>query len=116
VLYQEGKRDLSRGLARSALGFFATSSLPAKAAVCELLLARLDLQEEKLDAAQKHCLSALRRLRNAEAPAVGYQAYFVLGQVKEALQDLKGAFRAFRQSHSTLEDLRSHLLGEELKI
>ncbi|MBZ5631117.1 MAG: CHAT domain-containing protein [Acidobacteriia bacterium] len=116
VLYQEGKRGESRRLAQSALRFFATSSLPAKAAICELLLAKLDLQAEKFGAAKKHCLSALRRLKNAEAPAVGYQAYFVLGQIREALKDLPGALRSYRQSHATLEDLRSHLLGEELKI
>ena len=116
VLYREEKHAAARRLAQSALRFFATSSLPAKAAICELLLAKFELQAGKLGAAKQHCMSALRRLKHAEAPAVGYQAYFVLGQVKEALKDLNGALRSYRQSHATLEDLRSHLLGEELKI
>ena len=116
LLYQEEKLDEScvalpaPPWASSPLPRFRPKRQSANC-FCPSLISR----RRSRKAAQKHCLSALRRLKNAEAPAVEYQAYFVVGQVKEALKDLRGAVRAYRQSHSTLEDLRCHLLGEELE-
>ncbi len=116
VLYQEGRYFEARRLCEDAFQFFSQSSLASKAAVCELLLARLHLQAGDPTAAQQRCGAALERLEQAEAPALSYEAHFVLGQVQEALGNREGAYEAYQKAHARMENLRSHLKGEELKI
>ncbi len=116
VLYQDGQYRQSRQLCRSALAVFSTTSLESKAALCELLLARLGLQAGELNESRHLCEGALKRLDEAEAPVLCCQAYLVLGQIREARRDYKGARESYTRAHSLLEDLRSHLKGEELKI
>ena len=116
VLYREGSGARARRCARAAFRFFAKSPLTAKAAACELLLARLDLEAGNLPAALEAAKSALERAEKAESPALSCQAWFLLGQVHEAAGDAASARHAYEQAHARLESLRSHLGGEELKI
>lgn len=116
VLFEAGRYPRARRLARAALRFFAQSSLAGKAALCELLLARLDLAGGRAARALPLCRSALQRLREAETPALACHAWWVLGQVREALHDSTAALAAYRNAHAGLERLRSSLRGEELKI
>ena len=115
VLYETGDDDLAHELATSALRYFGASSLPAKAAVCELLLAAIDLRFEETESARRYCSSALARLLHIESPAV-YQAYFMLGQAEEASGNLELARQAYENAFQKLEGLRSSLGREELKI
>jgi len=116
VLYQNGNVKRSRRLCRAALSFFAGTPLHGKTAVCQLLLARLQLDAGRADQARELSLAALERARRADSPALRCQAWFVLGSVQEALGRAGEALEAFRQAHQALEDLRSNLRGEELKI
>ena len=116
VQFQEGRDCEARLHCEAALQFFSGTPLASKMALCELLLARLDLRIGETSSARTRCLSALERLKLAEAPALDYQAYFVLGQIEEALGDRPASFEAYRQAHVRLENLRSHLNQEELKI
>ncbi|HWQ52480.1 MAG TPA: CHAT domain-containing tetratricopeptide repeat protein [Bryobacteraceae bacterium] len=116
VLFEADRYQRSGRLARSALRFFSGSPLAGKAALCELLLARLALAAGRPGAALALCRSALDRLRVTETPAVSCHAWFVLGQAREALGERELALEAYRQAHARLEDLRSGLRGEELKI
>ena len=115
VLYEASEDEQAYDLAASALNYFSPSPLQAKAAICELLLASLDLRGGALAEARRHCASALNRLRAADSPAI-YQAYFVLGQVEEADGQLDLARKAYQNAYGKLEDLRSHLGREELKM
>ncbi len=115
VLYESGRDDDAEDLAHAALQYFASSSLPGKAALCELLLAALELRSSDADEARRYCSSALSRLLHIESPAT-YQAYFMLGQAEEASGNLELARQAYEKAHEKLEDLRSHLGKEELKI
>lgn len=115
VLYESGRDDEAEDLALSALEYFASSPLPGKAALCELLLAALELRSSDTDEARRYCSSALSRLLHIESPAT-YQAYFMLGQAEEASGNLELARQAYEKAHQKLEDLRSHLGKEELKI
>ncbi len=116
VLYQDAQYRQSRKLCKSARAVFSASSLQSKAALCELLLARLDLQAGELNESRHLCKGALKRLDEAGAPVLCCQAFLVLGQIQEARRNYKGARLAYTKAHSLLEDLRSHLKGEELKI
>ncbi len=115
VLYRAGRPLEAARLARSALREFS-ASLPKKAAMCEVLLARVHLENGDRRAARLCCNAALARLNDMDTPALPHQVYFVLGQIEEACGDLDRARAAYRQSQGYLEHLRSHLQVDELKI
>jgi len=112
ILYWSGNDIESRRFCRMALTFFAQSKLRTKAALCELLLAQLDLRSGDLTRSKQACLSALRRLRKAETPVIDYQAWFVLGQIQEALQDQVAATGSYKKAHEKLRTLRSQVHAE----
>lgn len=116
VLQQEGRPYEARRLAESARQFFAAEGPSSKAALCELLLARIHLQVAELVSARGRCVAALDRLQRAPSPDLSYRAYFLLGQVEEALGRRRTALQWYRAAHERLENLRSHLEQDELKI
>ena len=115
VLYQASENDLAEDLALTALAYFGNSVLPSKAALCELLLAALELRGSDPEEARRYCSAALSRLTHIDSPAT-YQAYFMLGQSEEASGNTELARQAYEQAFKKLEGLRSHLGKEELKI
>ncbi|HEY1939387.1 MAG TPA: CHAT domain-containing tetratricopeptide repeat protein [Candidatus Angelobacter sp.] len=115
VLYEAGENDQAEDLAVIALGYFSSSVLPSKAALCELLLAALELRGSDPEEARRYCSAALSRLTHIDSPAT-YQAYFMLGQAEEASGNTELARQAYEQAFKKLEGLRSHLGKEELKI
>jgi tetratricopeptide (TPR) repeat protein len=115
VLYEAGENDQAEDLAGTALAYFAGSALPSKAALCELLLAAIELRGSDPEEARRYCSAALSRLTHIDSPAT-YQAYFMLGQAEEASGNTELARHAYEHAFRKLEDLRSHLGKEELKI
>ncbi|HKV90956.1 MAG TPA: CHAT domain-containing tetratricopeptide repeat protein [Candidatus Angelobacter sp.] len=115
VLYEAGENDEAEDLAATALEYFAGSALPSKAALCELLLAAIELRALDPEESRRYCSAALARLIHIDSPAV-YQAYFMLGQAEEASGNTELARHAYEHAFRKLEDLRSHLGKEELKI
>jgi tetratricopeptide (TPR) repeat protein len=115
VLYEAGENDQAEDLASTALEYFAGSALPSKAALCELLLAAIELRGSDPEEARRYCSAALSRLTHIDSPAT-YQAYFMLGQAEEASGNTELARHAYEHAFRKLEDLRSHLGKEELKI
>ena len=116
VFYQEGRLAEARTLSESAIQFFSVSPLGGKAALCHLLLARIHLSLGHGEEARRVCLAALQKLEQAETPALSCQAYFVLGLIEEALGAPEAAYEAYLKAHERLENLRSHLTAEEMKI
>jgi CHAT domain-containing protein len=116
VFYQDGRLEEAAKLCDSALRFFAESPLIGKAALCQLLQARIHLSAGRAEAARRECLAAMAKLEQAESPALAYQAYFVFGQILEELGDPAAAREAYQHAHERLENLRSHLKAEEMKI
>jgi tetratricopeptide (TPR) repeat protein len=115
VYYEAGANDEAEELAAKALQYFSNSVLPSKAALCELLLAAIELRGGDPEEARRYCSGALSRLTHIDSPAT-YQAYFMLGQAEEASGNTELARQAYEQAFRKLEDLRSHLGKEELKI
>ena len=116
VLYEEGRMFEARRLCLAALEFFRNSTLPTKAVLCHLLLARLALRSGDIAGAEREFSNALAKLAGLEAPILSYQAHFLKGQVLEAGKKLKEAFESYQEARRFLETLRSGLRGEELKI
>src|SRR6476469_3541834 len=115
VYYEAGENDEAEDLALKALQYFSNSVLPSKAALCELLLAALELRGSDPEEARRYCSGALSRVTHWDSPAP-YQAYFMLGQAEEGSGNTELARQAYEQAFRKLEDLRSHLGKEELKI
>ena len=116
MLYREARPKEAIQLARRALRAFTESKLASRAAMCELLLSELHLQNREPDAAQDSCHEALERLADLDLPALEHQAFLVLGQVEEARGYRRAARDAYHRSHRWLERLRSQLQVEELKL
>ena len=116
VLYRAGEHVRARKLCRTALARFARAFIPGRAALCELLLARLELQAGDLQASERACSAAFERLAAAETPNLLYQAHSALGLVREAQGDRRRAHEAFQKADRSLEQLRSHLQGDSLKV
>jgi len=116
VFYQDGRPSRAQLLCEKAYRFFSQSPLVGKAALCQLLLARIHLGEGRRDDARKACLQALARAGQAESPALSCQAYFILGLIEEAADRSDEAYEAYRNAHSRLESMRSHLKAEEMKV
>ena len=106
----------ARALADQARAFFVAEAWAARAAQCELLLARVDLAERSPLAARRRCAAALERIAPLDLPALTFQAFYLEGQALEAQENRPAALKAYRRAQGKLEDLRSHLGSEELKI
>ena len=116
VLFRDGRYLQAQRLCQSALELFSKWSTPGKAAMCELLLARLELDAGDPRAAERACGAALQKAESIQSPILSYQAYFVLGLIREAQRDQQGAYAAFERARGGLEQLRSHLGAEDLKV
>lgn len=116
VLFDEARYvEASRG-AEAALAAFETPAFATKAALAELLIARVRLHTDDARGAEAACRQALVRIQRADSPGLVFQAHVVLGQICEQLGECDRAFRAYQHAHEALEMLRSHLAGDELKI
>jgi len=116
VLYRAGEHVRARKLCRKALGLFARASIPGRVALCDLLLSRLELQAGDLPASERACNAAFERLAAAETPNLVYQAHSALGLVREAQGDRRRAYEAFLKADRSLEQLRSHLQADNIKV
>jgi CHAT domain-containing protein len=114
--HQDQRLDEALQFCQRALDFFAPSPLFTKSVLCQLLLARIHLDRGESAAAKLVCVAALDRLQEDETPALSYQAWYVLGVIEEALGGREAAYRAYLEAHLHLENLRSHLKAEEMKI
>src|SRR5271169_1708419 len=116
VLFDDGEDEGAAELCKAALDVFVANSIHSRAAVCEVLLARLALRLGEFTIAQEYCRSAIDRLETLEAPAIACHAYFSMGEARERLLDFEGARTSYEKASSILEELRSELVQEDSKI
>ena len=116
VLYRNDRLPEARSLCQRAQKMFTRASLPGKAALCELLLARLKLRAGDHRGADRACRAALDKAEATQSPMLDFRAYFVLGLIREAQLEPHAAYAAFERSVAGLERLRSHLGAEDLKL
>ena len=116
VYHRERRLDEALELCQRALEFFQPSPLFTKSVLAQLLLARIHLDRGNREVAKYVCQDALKLLESENTPALSYQAWYVMGTIEEALGAPKAAYRAYLKAHHQLENLRSHLKAEEMKI
>jgi len=116
VSYQDHRLDEALDLCNRAFDFLGPSPFFTKSVLCQLLLSRIYLDRGQPADARQACVTALDRLAQNETPVLSYQAWYVLGVIEEALHHPEPAHRAYLNAHLHLENLRSHLKAEEMKI
>jgi CHAT domain-containing protein len=116
LLFDEGRLFEARRLSLEALNQFRGPAFSAKAALCDLLLARIALRLGDPGAAHAYCNTALERLANIGTPILTYHARLLLGHTASQLGDRTAAYTAYQVARETLESLRSRVRGEELKV
>jgi CHAT domain-containing protein len=116
VLVDDDRLNEGRELAEAAQLVFLESGLVAKAALAELVLARVALGTGDAMVAERWCHAALERLATTQAPALRFQASFVLGQIAEAMGRADAAADAYLDAHAWLETIRTDLRADEIKI
>jgi CHAT domain-containing protein len=116
LLFHEGRYFEARRLCTGAAKFFDQATLPGKAALAHLLLARIALQVGELPAAQSETDAAIAKISSLQAPVLAYQTHFLRGQLAQTRGDRPAALTAYQEARKSLEALRSRLHAEELKI
>ena len=116
LLFHEGRYFEARRLVSGASNFFDGTAIAGKAALAHLLLARIALKVEDLDAAESEVSAALAKISGVQTPVLAYQALFLRGQLAQERGDRAAALAAFEEARKSLETLRTRLHAEELKI
>ena len=116
LLYREGRSFEASSLARRSAASFRRLDLPAKTAACELLMARIALDEDELDEAERLCRSALEHLGEHPSSSLHFETLLQLGMVLETGDRREEAQVAYRAARDQAEHLRSHLQTDDLKF
>jgi CHAT domain-containing protein len=116
VLVHLGRRSEARGLCTAAMKTFRRLKLRNKTIECHLLLACLCLNSDDLPGAEKHCTSALSSLTRVESPVLACQANTLLGKIHASAGKESRSYKAYGRARRSLEQLRSGIRAEELKI
>jgi CHAT domain-containing protein len=116
LLVDEGRLFEARRLGLAALEQFEASGLGGKAALSQLLLARIALRLDDPAEARERSEAALARLSGIGSPILTYHARLLLGHALARSGDSPGAYASYQVARDALETLRSRLNGEELKI
>jgi CHAT domain-containing protein len=116
ILLNKKQYRQSRSLCLKALKFFKRSPLLHRVILCRLLLVRLYLSTAEIELADRECTRALKEVRKVEMPLLAQETYSLLGQVYEARQNSAYAYQAYQSARRLLEELRSTLHRDEVKI
>src|SRR5260370_32047859 len=79
-------------------------------------MARLHAQLGDFAPAIDECRTSLEILASMEMPVLNYQAQFLMGKLQLADGKTAEAYESYQRARAALENLRSALHGEELKI
>jgi tetratricopeptide (TPR) repeat protein len=114
VLYQTGCLPEALNTVKAAQSVLSHSALKDRAAIAELLRSLLHLELGDSGAARYWGESALGRIERFEIIGIRYLAEFVLGRVRESLNDLDGAHQYYERAKTALENLASLRQREDM--
>jgi tetratricopeptide (TPR) repeat protein len=116
VFFDEGRFFEAKHLCAEALESFQALGLSSKAAIAQLLMARIAMRMEEIEEASRHAEAALENVAKLDAPVLTYQAHLLMGNIQLANGHGDEAYVSYQNARKALETLRSSLRGEELKI
>jgi CHAT domain-containing protein len=116
ILLEQKQYAEARRICLAAFKIFRRARIPYGAVQCQLLLAHLFLRQEKPIPAGRHCGAALKHLQGLELPALNYQARHLMGRILMATGRTDDAFASYEAARQIVENLRTDLSREELRI
>ena len=117
ALYSRAGRSIeARRLANSAEATFQRFGLTTRTAACKILLSRLSIEQRDWGGARAQCNSALTLLRDVDAPALSFQAYYFLGEVERLAREPGAALKSYLGAHDDLERVTGSIQTEEQRI
>ncbi len=116
VLVAETRNAEAYRLCTASLKAFQRHKLSSKAALCLLILGRIDLQRGNLALARQHCRRAAITVSRLDSPALNYHLQALLGEIESALGRDQRSYDAYQRAHESLERMRGRIQSEELKI
>jgi CHAT domain-containing protein len=116
VFFNEGRFFEAKRLCAEALKSFQGLGLSSKAALAQLLMARIAMRMEEIEEASWLGEAALENVAKLDAPVLTYQAHLLMGNIQLANGRQDEAYVSYQSARKALETLRSSLRGEELKI
>jgi tetratricopeptide (TPR) repeat protein len=116
LMFWESRYPEARQLCIGAAKFFDETKLSGKAVLSHLLLARIALKLGEVATAATEVRTALGKVPAIETPVLIYETHLVLAHTALLNGDQAAARTAYEEARGTLENLRTRLQGEELKI
>ena len=116
LLIRQQKFSEAQDLARRAAESFDRQQVPVRAASARVLSAQSLQELEDTVSAMADAQLALRELEGFHAPWVSYQAYNMLGHLKERNGALQEAEDLYLRAISDLESLRGNIRLDELRM
>ena len=116
VLFSAGRYYEARHFATGSANYFNGTLLRNKAAICHFLLAQTAIHTGDLTSARTECLTGLDIVKSLDSPILQYQGRFLLGRIDQAAGSYASAYLQYQQARHSLENLRSNLYRDELKI
>lgn len=116
ILVDNGQHAEAQRLCHTALRTFRAARVWYSLIKCHLLLAHLYLRVSKTGLARRHCDAAFKRLQTIDLPVLRSQAQHLMGRIHVALAHPAEAHTCYEEARRILEDLRSGLAREELRI
>jgi len=113
---QMGRYTDTRAVAEEAYNAFMKESIKPKAAYARIVSARASLRLGELECASNNAADANRLHGESPLPWVGHQLHAVLGEIHSAQGDLPAARGEFRQAIQELEEVRSNIAADELRL
>ena len=116
VYSRAGRPFEGRRLGEAAAATFQRFALTTKAAACKVLLARVGVDQRAWSSARSSCVSALDTLGSIDAPALSFQASYLLGEVESATGNYPKALDHYLIAHEHLERTNGAIVTEEQRL
>jgi CHAT domain-containing protein/predicted negative regulator of RcsB-dependent stress response len=116
ILIELGRHDEGQQLCVAANKFFRTTHNSSKVVESQLLLSRSFLLAGKPRTARKRCAQAVAALEKIELPVLACEVEQFMGKICLAEGARGEAYDHYQAARRLLEDTRSHLHNEEMKM
>jgi CHAT domain-containing protein len=116
ILLEQNRYLEAKRFCLTAKKYFKTAHIPGKLVQCRLLLAQCYLQAGNSRLAKQECSVAITVLNKVRLPLLLCRAHQLMGRIELAEGSYHEAYRHYQAARSLLEETRSDLHNEEMKM
>jgi tetratricopeptide (TPR) repeat protein len=113
---RQGDLEEAARLARGLSAFFSQQGVPTKSVYARLVEAQVHMQAGRLRQSEACCRRAQEALETLEAPWLNFHCHAHFGRLGLAQDRRSAALEHYRLALEVLEQMRSHLHFDELRI